>query len=142
MGNIINTKIDGSANFKIEDGVIRDSLIGDWSNVHVDHMSELKDVKIYGDVDIRHSTIENCKLTNCSVKNSTIRNVNINKDMGVESITNGEIFVPAGSFECKVYIGEDRITAKFRIFSDVWNFAKHEFLGFIKGYYKLQGGAH
>ena len=137
MAKIINTKVSENADFKIEDGVIRDSSIGDWSNVHVDYMSELKDVKIYGDVDIKNSTLENCKLTNCSVKNSTIRNVNINKDMCVETITNGEIFVPAGSFECEVYIDEDRITAKFRIFSNVWNFAKHEFLGFIKGYYKL-----
>ena len=137
MAKIINTKVSETANFKIEDGVIRGSSIGDWSNVHVDYMSELKDVKIYGDVDIRHSTIESCKLTNCSVKNSIIRNANINKDYCIETITNGEIFVPAGSFECKVYIGEDRITAKFRIFSNVWNFAKHEFLGFIKDYYKL-----
>ena len=137
MAKIINTKVSEKANFKIEDGVIRDFSIGDWSNVHVDYISELKDVKIYGDVKIENSTLENCKLTNCSVKNSTIRNVNINKDMCVESITNGEIFVPAGSFECEVYIDEDRITAKFRIFSNVWNFAKHEFLGFIKGYYKL-----
>lgn len=137
MAKIINTKVSETANFKIEDGVIRDSSIGDWSNVHVDYMSELKDVKIYGDVDIKHSTLENCKLTNCSVKNSTIRNIDINKDYCVETITNGEIFVPAGSFECEVYIDENRITAKFRIFSNVWNFAKHEFLGFIKGYYKL-----
>ena len=137
MAKIINTKVSEKADFKIEDGVIRDSSIGDWSKVYIDHMSELKDVKIYGDVDIKHSTIESCKLTNCSVKNSTIRNVNINKDYCVETITNGEIFVPAGSFECEVYIDEDRITAKFRIFSNVWNFAKHEFLGFIKGYYKL-----
>ena len=57
--------------------------------------------------------------------------------MCVETITNGEIFVPAGSFECEVYIDEDRITVKFHIFSDVWIFAKREFLGFIKGYYKL-----
>ena len=137
MAKIINTKVSEKADFKIEGGVIRDSSIGDWSNVHVDYMSELKDVKIYGDVDIKNSTLENCKLTNCSVKNSTIRNVNINKNYCVETITNGEIFVPAGSFECEVYIDEDRITAKFRIFSNVWNFAKHEFLGFIKGYYKL-----
>ena len=137
MAKIINTKVSEKANFKIEDGVIRDFSIGDWSNVHVDYISELKDVKIYGDVKIENSTLENCKLTNCSVKNSTIRNVNINKDYCVETITNGEIFVPAGSFECEVYIDEDRITAKFRIFSNIWNFAKHEFLGFIKGYYKL-----
>lgn len=135
MAKIINTKVSEKANFKIEDGVIRDSSIGDWLNV--DYMSKLKDVKIYGDVDIENSTLENCKLTNCSVKNSTIRNININKDYCVETITNGEIFVPAGSFECEVYIDEDRITAKFRIFSNVWNFAKREFLGFIKGYYKL-----
>ena len=142
MAKIINTKVSEKADFKIEDGVIRDSSIGDWSKVHIHDMSELKDVKICGDVDIKHSTIENCKLINCSVKNSTIRNVDINKDYCVETITNGEIFVPAGSFECEVYIDEGRITAKFRIFSDVWNFAKHEFLGFIKDYYKLQGGAH
>lgn len=137
MDKIINTKISEKADFKIEDGVICDSSIGDWSKVHIHNMSELKDVKIYGDVDIKHSTIENCKLINCSVKNSTIRNININKDYCVETITNGEIFVPAGSFECEVYIDEDRITARFRIFSNVWIFAKREFLGFIKGYYKL-----
>lgn len=137
MAKIINTKVSEKANFKIEDGVIRDSSIGDLSNVHIYDMSELKDVKIYGDVDIKHSIINNCKLINCFVKNSTIRNININKDYCVETITNGEIFVPAGIFECEVYIDEDRITAKFRIFSNVWNFAKHEFLGFIKGYYRL-----
>lgn len=137
MAKIINTKVSEKANFKIEDGMIRDSSIGDLSNVHIYDMSELKDVKIYGDVDIKHSTIDNCKLINCSVKNSTIRNININKDYCVETITNGEIFVPAGIFECEVYIDEDRITARFRIFSNVWNFAKHEFLGFIKGYYRL-----
>lgn len=71
------------------------------------------------------------------IANSSIRNANINKDMCVETITNGEIFVPAGSFECEVYIDENHITAKFRIFSNVWNFTKHEFLDFIKGYYKL-----
>lgn len=137
MAKIINIKVSEKANFKIEDSVIRDSSISDWSKVHIHDMSELKDAKIYGDVDIKHSTIENCKLINCSVENSTIRNVDINKDYCVETITNGEIFVPAGSFKCEVYIDEDRITAKFRIFSNVWNFSKHEFLGFIKGYYKL-----
>ena len=98
MAKIINTKVSEKADFKIEDGVIRDSSIGDWSKVYIHGMSELKDVKIDGDVDIKHSTIDNCKLINCSVKNSTIRNVNINKDYCVETITNGEIFVPAGSF--------------------------------------------
>lgn len=137
MAKIINTKVSEKADFKIEDGVIRDSSISDWSKVHIYDMSELKDVKICGDVDIKHSTIDNCKLINCSVKNSIIRNVNINTDYCVETITNGEIFVPAGMFECEVYIDEDRITAKFRIFSNVWNFSKHEFLDFIKGYYKL-----
>lgn len=137
MAKIINTKVSEKADFKIEDGVIRDSSIGDWSKVYIHYMSELKDVKICGDVDIKHSTIENCKLINCSVKNSTIRNVDINKDYCVETITNGEIFVSAGSFECEVYIDEDRITVRFCIFSNVWNFAKHEFLGFINGYCKL-----
>ena len=142
MAKIINTKVSEKADFKIEDGMIRDSSIGDWSNVHVDHMSELKDVKIYGDVDIENSTLENCKLTNCYVKNSTIRNVNINKDYCVESITNGEIFVPAGIFSCEVIINKKLVTAKFHIYSDVWAFSKHNFLDFIKDYYKLQGGAH
>lgn len=137
MAKIINTKVSEKADFKIEDGVIRDSSISDWSKVHIHDMSELKDVSLYGDVDIDHSTIESCKLINCSVKNSTIHNININKDICVESITNGEIFVPAGIFKCEVYIDENRITVKFRIFSDVWKFAKHEFLGFIKDYYKL-----
>lgn len=137
MDNIINTKVSEKADFKIEDGVIRDSSISDWSKVHIHDMSELKDVSLYGDVDIDHSAIESCKLIDCSVKNSTIHNININKDICVESITNGEIFVPAGSFKCEVYIDENRITVKFRIFSDVWKFAKHEFLGFIKDYYKL-----
>lgn len=137
MAKIINTKVSEKADFKIEDGVIRDSSISDWSGVHLYRNSELKKVTICGDIEIENSTLENCKLTSCSVKNSTIRNININKDMCVESITNGEIFVPAGSFECEVYIDEDRITARFRIFSDVWIFAKREFLGFIKGYYKL-----
>lgn len=137
MAKIINTKVSEKANFKIEDGVIRDSSIDDWSNVYINNMSELKDVKICGDVDIKHSTIDNCKLINCSVKNSTIRNVNINNDYCVETITNGEIFVPAGIFECEVYIDEDRITARFRIYSNIWKFSKYEFLGFIKGYYKL-----
>lgn len=68
MAKIINTKVSEKADFKIEDGVIRDSSIGDWSKVHIHDMSELKDVKICGDVDIKHSTIESCKLINCSVK--------------------------------------------------------------------------
>lgn len=137
MAKIINTKVSEKADFKIEDGVIRDSSIADWSGVHLYGNSELKKVTICGDVEIENSILENCKLTSCSVKNSTIRNININKDYCAETITNGEIFVPAGSFECKVYIDEDRIIVRFRIFSNVWNFAKHEFLGFIKGYYKL-----
>lgn len=49
-------------------------------------MSELKDVKIYGDVDIKHSAIESCELINCSVKNSTIRNIDINNDYCVETM--------------------------------------------------------
>lgn len=58
MAKIINTKVSKNADFKIEDGVIRDSSIGDWSKVHIHDMSELKDVKIYGDVDVEHSTLE------------------------------------------------------------------------------------
>lgn len=142
MAKIINTKVSEKADFKIEDGVIRDSSIGDWSKVHIHDMSELKDVKIYGDVDIKHSTIESCKLINCSVKNSTIRNVDINKDYCVETITDNEIYIPAGIFSCEVIINEKLVTAKFHIYSDVWAFSKHNFLDFIKDYYKLQGGAH
>lgn len=138
MAKIINTKVSEKADFKIEDGVIRDSSIGDQSKVYIHDMSELKDVKIYGDVDIKHSTIESCKLVNCSVKNSTIHNVDINKDYCVETIENNEIFIPAGFFECEVTIKQGCITAKFRIYNDVW----HNFLDFIKDYYKLQGGAH
>ena len=51
MAKIINTKVSEKADFKIENGVIRDSSIGDWSKVHIHDMSELKDVKICGDVD-------------------------------------------------------------------------------------------
>lgn len=142
MDKIINTKVSEKADFKIEDGVICDSSIGDWSKVHIHDMSELKDVKIYGDVDIKHSTIENCKLINCSVKNSTIRNININKDYCVETIENNEIFIPAGIFECEVIMNKGCITAKFHIYSNVWVFHKRSFLDFIKDYYKLQGGAH
>ena len=144
MDKIINTKVSEKADFKIEDGVIRDSSISDWSNVHIHDMSELKDVKIYGDVDIKHSTIESCKLTNCSVKNSTIRNVNINKDYCVETITDNEIYIPAGIFNCEVIMNTELMTVKFHIYSDVWTFSKHNFLDFIKdyldfikGYYKL-----
>lgn len=42
MGNIINTKIDGSVNFKIVDSMIYDSFIADWSGVHIYGNSELK----------------------------------------------------------------------------------------------------
>ena len=142
MAKIINTKVSEKANFKIEDGVIRDSSIGDWSKVHIHDMSELKDVKIYGDVDVEHSTIESCKLFNCSVKNSTIRNVDINKDYCVETITNNEIYIPAGIFSCEVIMNEELVTARFRIYYDTWVFHKHNFLDFIMDYYKLQGGAH
>ena len=142
MAKIINTKVSEKADFKIEDGVIRDSSIGDWSKVHIHDMSELKDVKIYGDVDVEHSTIESCKLFNCSVKNSTIRNVDINKDYCVETITNNEIYIPAGIFSCEVIMNEELVTARFRIYYDTWVFHKHNFLDFIMDYYKLQGGAH
>lgn len=142
MAKIINTKVREKADFKIEDGVIRDSSIGDWSKVHIHDMSELKDVKIYGDVDVEHSTIESCKLFNCSVKNSTIRNVDINKDYCVETITNNEIYIPAGIFSCEVIMNEELVTARFRIYYDTWVFHKHNFLDFIMDYYKLQGGAH
>lgn len=142
MAKIINTKVSEKTDFKIEDGVIRDSSIDDWSKVYIHDMSELKDVKICGDVDIKHSIVEGCKLINCSVKNSTIHNVNINNDYCVETITNGEIFVPAGFFSCEVIMNEKLVTAKFHIYSDVWAFSKHNFLDFIKDYYKLQGGAH
>lgn len=137
MAKIINTKVSEKADFKIEDGVIRDSSISDWSKVHIHDMSELKDVKIYGDVDIKHSTIESCKLINCSVKNSTIRNIDINNNYCVETITDNEIYIPAGFI-----INEKLVTAKFHIYSGVWAFSKHNFLDFIKDYYKLQGGAH
>lgn len=142
MGNIINTKIDGSANFKIVDGVIRDSSVGGWSEVYIHDMSELKDVKIFGDVDVEHSTLESCKLINCSVKNSTIRNVDINKDYCVETITDNEIYIPAGIFSCEVIMNAELVTARFRIYYDAWVFHKRNFLDFIKDYYKLQGGAH
>ena len=142
MAKIINTKVSEEADFKIEDGVIRDSSIGDWSKVHIHDMSELKDVKIYGDVDVEHSTLESCKLFNCSVKNSTIRNVDINKDYCVEIITNNEIYIPAGIFSCEVIMNEGLVTARFRIYYDTWVFHKHNFLDFIMDYYKLQGGAH
>lgn len=142
MAKIINTKVSEKADFKIEDGVIRDSSIGDWSKVHIYDMSELKDVKIYGDVDVEHSTIESCKLINCSVKNSTIRNVDINKDYCVETITNNEIYIPAGIFSCEVIMNAELVTARFRTYNDVWVFRKQNFLDFIKDYYKLQGGAH
>lgn len=137
MDKIINTKVSEKADFKIEDGVIRDSSIGDWSKVHIHDMSELKDVKIYGDVDVEHSTLESCKLFNCSVKNSTIRNVDINKDYCVEIITNNEIYIPAGIFSCEVIMNAGLVTARFRIYYDTWVFHKHNFLDFIKGYYKL-----
>lgn len=42
MAKIINTKVSEKADFKIEDGVIRDSSIGDWSKVYIYDMSELK----------------------------------------------------------------------------------------------------
>ena len=142
MAKIINTKVSEEADFKIEDGVIRDSSIGDWSKVHIHDMSELKDVKIYGDVDVEHSTLESCKLFNCSVKNSTIRNVDINKDYCVETITNNEIYIPAGIFSCEVIMNAGLVTARFRIYYDTWVFHKHNFLDFIMDYYKLQGGAH
>lgn len=142
MAKIINTKVSEKADFKIEDGVIRDSSIGDWSKVHIHDMSELKDVKIYGDVDVEHSTLESCKLFNCSVKNSTIRNVDINKDYCVETITNNEIYIPAGILSCEVIMSAGLVTARFRIYYDTWVFHKHNFLDFIMDYYKLQGGAH
>lgn len=116
MAKIINTKVSEKADFKIEDGVIRDSSISDWSKVHIHDMSELKDVKIYGDVD---STIENCKLINCYVKNSTIRN--INKDYCVETITDNEIYIPAGIFSCEVIVNEKLV---FHIYSDVWTLSR------------------
>ena len=142
MAKIINTKVSEKADFKIEDGVIRDSSIDDWSKVYIHDMSELKDVKICGDVDIKHSIIESCKLINCSVKNSTIHNVNINKDYCDETIENNEIFIPAGFFECEVTMKQGCITVKFRKYNDVWAFSKHNFLDFIKDYYELQGDAH
>ena len=142
MDKIINTKVSENADFKIEDGVIRDSSIGDWSKVHIHDMSELKDVKIYGDVDVEHSTLESCKLFNCSVKNSTIRNGDINKDYCVETITNNEIYIPAGIFSCEVIMNAGLVTARFRIYYDTWVFHKHNFLDFIMDYYKLQGGAN
>lgn len=137
MAKIINTKVSEKSDFKIEDGVIRDSSIGDWSKVHIHDMSELKDVSIYGDVDIEHSTIESCKLINCSVKNSTIHNIDINKDYCVETITDNKIFLPAGIFECEVIMNKECITAKFHIYSDEWVFRIHNFQDFIKSYYKL-----
>lgn len=79
-------------------------------------MSELKDVSLYGDVDIDHSTIESCKLINCSVKNSTIHNIDINKDYCIETITDNEIYIPAGIFSCEVIINEKLVTAKFHIY--------------------------
>ena len=91
-------------------------------------MSELKDVKICGDVDIKHSTIESCKLINCSVKNSTIRNID---DYCVETIIDNEIYIPAGIFSCEVIVNEKLVTAKFHIYSDVWAFSKLNFLDFI-----------
>lgn len=142
MDKIINTKVSEKADFKIEDGVICDSSIGDWSKVHIHDMSELKDVKIYGDVDVEHSTLESCKLMNCSVKNSTIRNVDINKDYCVETIIDNEIYIPAGIFSCEVIMNAELVTAKFHIHNDMWVFHKRNFLDFIKDYYKLQGGAH
>lgn len=142
MAKIINTKVSEKADFKIEDGVIRDSSIADWSKVHIHDMSELKDVKICGDVDIKHSTIENCKLINCYVKNSTIRNVDINKDCCVETITDNEIYIPTVIFSCEVIMDAELVTARFRTYNDVWVFRKQNFLDFIKNYYKLQGGAH
>lgn len=72
------------------------------------------------------------------MKNSTIRNIDINKDYCVETITDNEIYIPAGIFSCEVIVNEKLVTAKFHIYSDVW----HNFLDFIKDYYKLQGGAH
>lgn len=142
MAKIINTKVSEKSDFKIEDGVIRDSSIADWSKVHIHDMSELKDVKICGDVDIKNSTIENCKLINCYVKNSTIRNVDINKDYCVETITDNEIYIPTVIFSCEVIMDAELVTARFRTYNDVWVFRKQNFLDFIKDYYKLQGGAH
>ena len=57
MAKIINTKVSEKADFKIEDGVIRESSIDDWSKVHIHDMSDLIDVKICGDVDIKPLTI-------------------------------------------------------------------------------------
>lgn len=142
MAKIINTKVSEKTDLKIEDGVIRDSSIVDWSKVHIHDMSELKDVSLYGDIDIEHSTIESCKLINCSVKNSTIRNVEINKDYCIETITDNEIYIPAGIFSCEVIMNAELVTAKFSTYNDVWVFRKQNFLDFIKDYYKLQGGAH
>lgn len=72
MAKIINTKVSEKADFKIEDGVIRDSSIGDWSKVHIHDMSELKDVEIYGDVDIKHSTIDNSSTASWKTQQSAI----------------------------------------------------------------------
>ena len=44
MAKIINTKVSEKSDFKIEDGVIRDSSIDDWSKVYIHDMSELKDL--------------------------------------------------------------------------------------------------
>lgn len=137
MAKIINTKVSEKADFKIEDGVIRDSSISDWSKVHIHDMSELKDVSLYGDVDIDHSTIESCKLINCSVKNSTIHNIDINKDYCIETIADNKIFLPNGIFECEIIMNKECITAKFHIYSDVWAFRRYNFQDFIKSYYKL-----
>lgn len=159
MANIINTKVSGMADLKIEDSVIRDSSVTDCAVVYISdeslvfeasicgnaiiNDSKVKYADLKGDVEIKHSIIEGCIITgcckfiNCIVKQSEIHDIDIVKDICIETIKDGEIFVPAGCFDCEVTMKPGLITAKFHTYNDVLVFKKRKLSEFLNSYYKL-----
>lgn len=76
-------------------------------------------------------------LINCTVKQSEIHDIDVVKDICIETIKDGEIFVPAGCFDCEVTMRPGLITAKFRTYNDVLVFKKRKLSEFLNSYYKL-----
>lgn len=156
MVNIINTTVSEMADLKIEDSVIRDSSVTDCAVVYISDESSVfetsicgnaivKDSKVKyadlkGDIEIKHSTIEGCIITgcckfiNCTIKQSKIHD--IVKDICIETIKDGEIFVPAGCFDCEVTMKPGLITAKFHTYNDVLVFKKRKLSEFLEKYWK------
>lgn len=159
MANIINTKVSEGADLKIEDSVIRDSSIGDYTVVYITEESKLHDVeiqgnalirdseikyaKLNGNVEIKHSTIEGCTIkgenqfVNCFVKRSVINNVNIINNKCTETIENGEVYVPVGFVRCDVMLKDKATTVTFQLVSNTWIFKKRKLIDFIRDYFEL-----